>query len=128
MTIDEAARLLGISREAVRKRIKRGTLKAKKDKNGRWAVEVPDDIPDTGQDDIPDTSTKLVQALQDEINYLREESRRKDQLIYQKDQIIYSLAEKIPRLQEPEEKEPQRADPKEKPASWFDRIFKGGTR
>ena len=120
MTIDEAARLLGISREAVRKRIKRGTLKAKKDKNGRWAVEVPDDI--------PDTSSKLVQALQDEINYLREESRRKDQLIYQKDQIIYSLAENIPRLQEPEEKEPQRADPKEKPASWFDRIFKGVNR
>ena len=121
MTIDEAARLLGISREAVRKRIKRGTLKAKKDKSGRWAVEVPDDIPDTGQD----TSSKLVQVLQDEINYLREENRIKDR-------IIHNLTEKIPQLeapkQEPEEKEPQRADPKEKPASWFDRIFKGGTR
>ena len=53
--MSEAAKVLGISPEAVRKRIARGTLEAEKQDSETWTV--PDDIPDR-QDTRPDGGRK----------------------------------------------------------------------
>lgn len=46
VSIPKAAIILGVSQEAVRKRIKRGTLKADKDDKGHWVVYLlPDTLP-----------------------------------------------------------------------------------
>jgi hypothetical protein len=47
VTLRDAAEALGISKEAVRKRVKRGTLRSAKGEDGRVYVQV-DDLPDGG--------------------------------------------------------------------------------
>jgi len=50
----EAAQTLGISLDALRKRIARGTIKAIKE-NGHWYIQTPDNQPANGRpDDRPD--------------------------------------------------------------------------
>jgi excisionase family DNA binding protein len=44
MTVSEAAERLGISREAVRKRVRRGSLPAVKGDDGQWLIALPDDV------------------------------------------------------------------------------------
>lgn len=44
VTVDQAAALLKTTTAAIRKRIKRGSLEAIKDADGRWQVELPVDI------------------------------------------------------------------------------------
>lgn len=111
VTLDEAARIMGASKEALRKRIKRGTIDAKKDTNGRWLVTVDQD---TGEDAVRDTSRTLVDVMQKEIEYLRQENERKDH-------IIMSLTQRVPLLRAREDK----LEGKDK-RPWWKRIFKGG--
>jgi hypothetical protein len=87
LTIQEAARTLGISEGAVRKRVVRGTLKHEKEDDGRIYVYLDagdgrgvDDVQDAGVD--PDSSA-LISQLRDEVAYLRDENRRKDEIIMQ---------------------------------------------
>ena len=103
VTIAEAARALGISREAIRQRLRRGTLPATK-VNGQWYIHLdqathhepestasatPEPTPtgDTRLTDPPDGSadgvgyTRLVTHLEQEITFMREELQRKDELL-----------------------------------------------
>jgi hypothetical protein len=122
----EAAEALGISVDAVRMRVRRGTLEAERDANGRLHVWVDTDDPQ------PD-SRALISQLRDEIAYLREESRRKDH-------IIAGLVERLPpQLEAPSEPReaptvttegasssgvpPEREAPSERP--WWRRVFGG---
>ena len=75
--LDAAAAVLGISPDAARKRLERGTLAGEK-RDGRWFVRV--DAPDamsgqsTGQPDaISDTARELVDQLKSENAFLREQ-------------------------------------------------------
>ncbi len=86
VTIQEAARRLGISEGAVRKRVTRNTLRHDKAPDGRVFVylDVADLGIDGGVDEAVDASQgALIAQLRDEIAYLREESRRKDEIIMQ---------------------------------------------
>ncbi len=121
VTIQEAARRLGIKEDGVRKRIQRGTLDHEKDPDGRVYVFL-DQTHDTSQyesshrskdfsqnlakDKVQDVSEDmLVETLQDQIRYLRDiiETRdrelesRTDEL-KRKDTIIMSLAQRVPEL------------------------------
>jgi hypothetical protein len=87
LPLSEAAEAMGITKEALRKRIKRGTVEAAKDAEGNWRVWMPGG--DKGKPDGGYESA-LVQALQEEIAFLRselqartEEARRKDTLLAQ---------------------------------------------
>lgn len=81
--IAEAAERLKLSVEAVRKRVQRGTLPARKGEDGLWYVlldgldgttPVPDGDQDSGQ-------TQVVDTLRDEVQWLRLElSRRNEEL------------------------------------------------
>lgn len=111
MTIETAAAVLGISKEAVRKRIQRGTLEAVKDATGRWQITLDDtgrtDGQDTGQDDPGrvQANSDAVQAMRDEIIFLRKELERRDQL-------MAMLMQRVPQLEAP------------KQTGFFTRLFK----
>ncbi len=97
-----AAEALGISAEAVRKRLHRGTLEHEKDADGRVVVLLDGDGTATGrrEDDRPDGV--LLEVLRDEIAHLRRESERKDAIIMQMAQANASLASRVPELEAPQ--------------------------
>ena len=84
-TVAEAAEVLGISPEAVRKRIARGTLEAEKLDGETWTVYL-DDVP---TDRTPDRTEgeshfwKLINDQKQEIERLKQELRQKDEWISQ---------------------------------------------
>ncbi len=78
--IDDAAQILGISKEALRKRINRGSIKAKKDRKGHWQITLNDTGQDKGQDNQW-TSNQLIEHLKQENDRLWQELSRKDVII-----------------------------------------------
>jgi hypothetical protein len=96
LTIQEAARRLGISEGAVRKRVTRGSLKHDKEEDGRVYVYL--DIGgrhrvDEGQDaGVDPNSDALISQLRDEVTYLRDENRRKDEIIMQQAMTMRQLS------------------------------------
>ena len=80
LTVAQAADQLGISVDAMRARVKRGTVATERE-GGRVYV-----LLDTDQDTDQDAprageSNALISQLRGEIAYLRDESRRKDELL-----------------------------------------------
>src|SRR5215212_5699381 len=111
-TVPEAAKVLGIGTDAVRKRIARGTIPHEKDHDGRVYVYLG-----TGHDeghDPQETAHELVESLREQIGYLQgviatrdeelrtraEELRRRDQDLERRDRIIAALTERIPQALE----------------------------
>jgi excisionase family DNA binding protein len=137
LTIQEAARRLGVSEGAVRKRVTRGTLEHHKDEDGRVYVYLDDGV-DTRVDEGADpNSNALISQLRDEVAYLRDENRRKDEIIMQQAMTMRQLtaAPQQPEATEaaetveeqPEEAEPHpasgEAQESEQRRSWWRRIF-----
>jgi excisionase family DNA binding protein len=146
LTVAEAARALGISQDAVRKRIARGTISHDRDESGRVLVYLApsETVHKTDQDTTQDAASKTVQdayirSLEDQIAFLRRELERKDG-------ILLNLTERIPQLEAPHEarespetveEEPERAEPRpsageeqegvQKPQerSWWRRLIGG---
>jgi hypothetical protein len=96
LTIQDAARRLGVSEGAVRKRVARGTLEHDKEESGRVYVYLPagvDDGVDGGQDEgVDPNSSALISHLEEEISYLRDENRRKDEIIMQQAMTMRALS------------------------------------
>src|SRR5918995_1619653 len=120
LTIQEAARALGISEGAVRKRVTRGSLEHDKEDDGRVYVYLDkgdrrgvDDGQDAGVDP---NSNALISQLRDEVAYLRDENRRKDEIIMQQAMTMRQLSaaspQGSPEAAETVEQEPQRAEPR----------------
>jgi excisionase family DNA binding protein len=108
VTVEEAARLLGIKEESVRKRVNRGKLRADKDEEGRLQVYL--DSTQTVRDEYADQSVTdrdlLYQQMQSRITYLeaqveaeREARRRADTIIAQLSQANAALAARVPELE-----------------------------
>ena len=95
-SIQEAARRLGISEGAVRKRVTRDTLRHEKDDDGRVYVYLDSggrQGVDNGQDEgVDPNSGALISQLRDEVAYLRDENRRKDEIIMQQAMTMRQLS------------------------------------
>jgi len=117
VTVAEAAESLGVSQDAVYKRIKRGTIPWDKDEDGKTVVYIevsngstdePKSSTDESTDrldtytDTPGSSSidvcvdVLVDELRDRVSFLEEELRRKDT-------ILMSLVQRVPELEAPPE-------------------------
>jgi hypothetical protein len=88
LTVSEAADALGISSEAVRSRLKRGTLRSVKDDATVYVLlETDQSRPDTAQTppgrDQTGDQTELVAQLRDEIAFLRDQVRRQQEITAQ---------------------------------------------
>ncbi len=129
-TVAEAAEALGITRDAVRKRISRGTMEAEKGEDGSWTVymtvqdigraqEPPEE---KGTEDSTDLLTERIKALEQalegkekQLENLWLKIAEQDEAAKRKDMIIMNLTNKIPQLPEPEEPQDRR--------SWWQRLF-----
>ena len=137
LSLKEAAAVLGISEDGVRKRVKRGSIPYDRNEDGKLYVylDTSETEPDMSGDASGDTSgdppylEALVDQLRSENAYLREEGRRKDA-------IIMTLAQRVPELEataEPRESPetasdaPERVEGRgeEESRSWWRRIFGG---
>lgn len=116
VTVPEAAKILGISPEAVRARIKRGTLPKDKDNDGTVYVRLDADQTryngSSTVDRSPDGSA-YIEELREQIEFLRaaigardEELRREREARVEEkrrhDTIVLQLAQRIPELEAPE--------------------------
>jgi hypothetical protein len=113
-TVAEASEVLGVTVEAVRGRIKRGTLEHERD-SGKVYVLLDADQPPTGQqpaDDQPrpDAREDIVGELRDRIHYLerqmeeeREARRRADTILAQLSAANAEQARTIRELEAPQE-------------------------
>jgi excisionase family DNA binding protein len=101
LTIQEAARRLGVSEGAVRKRVTRGTLEHHKDEDGRVYVYLDAGVDNGVDEGVDPNSNTLISQLRDEVAYLRDENRRKDEIIMQQAMTMRQLTAAPP--QEPSE-------------------------
>jgi hypothetical protein len=91
VSIQDAARRLGVSEGAVRKRVARGTLHHDKADDGRVYVYLDAGV-DARQDAGVDANNNvLISQLRSENQYLREENQRKDEIIMQQAMTMRQL-------------------------------------
>jgi hypothetical protein len=138
LTVPEAAQALGITTDAIRMRLSRGTLDTER-VEGRVYVLLEDDV----SADRSGESSALISEMRDQIEFLRRELERRDQL-------LAAALSRIPELEAPrgEEYSPSEArespvrpgplayypSPRRKPGgpqepverSWWRRLFGGG--
>jgi hypothetical protein len=152
-TVAKAADLLGITAEAVRQRIRRGTLPSEKDKSGNVFVfldarkyQAPrqphDDATQHDGDYTNDATfdyTELVDALRDQVSSLKEEVEAWREETRRKDHLLAAALERIPAIEPPSDttsseprESPQTATeesskddvpPEQERRSWWRRLF-----
>ena len=111
VTVQEAAQRLGISQDAVRQRIRRGSMRHDKDDKGRVYVYInptntrPTPVHDAPRDTVYDASrsNELVTELRNRIQFLETELADRKEEFRRKDHIIAALTQRIPELEPPSE-------------------------
>ena len=120
VTIQEAARQLGISEGAVRKRVTRDTLRHDKAPDGRVFVYL-DERDTRGVDDVQDTgvhpnSRALISRLEGEVEFLRDQVRRQQEIIGAQAvtmrQLTAAAPEEPPEAAETVEEAPEGSEPR----------------
>jgi hypothetical protein len=127
ITVSQAAEALGISQDAIRKRISRGTIAHDRDERGRVLVylDPSETVHKTDQDRGQDAASKTVrdahvQSLEDQILFLRRELERKDA-------ILLRMAERIPALEPAQDTRESLTLSAETPEAPTSRSATGGT-
>jgi excisionase family DNA binding protein len=108
LTVQEAAEVLGTSVDAVRMRVRRGSLESEKDPDGRVHVWVNGDSTETKPrlDGEPDAlisaKDETIRVLSEQLESEREARRRADTIIAQLTQANAALAARVPELEAPQ--------------------------
>jgi DNA-binding Lrp family transcriptional regulator len=109
VTTREAAEALGISVEAVRKRIERDQLEHERVDN-RVYVYLDEDRTESGLDVEGEGAGALVESLQDQVSYLREQLAEERRANDENRRLLLAALERIPQLEAPQEaREPPEA-------------------
>ncbi len=125
LTVSEAADHLNISAEAVRSRIKRGTLRSVKDGSTVYVLIETDQTPpehdrtdaQTTTEQRPDARDELVESLREQVAYLQgviatrdrelsqrgEEIRRRDAALEREQQLTAMFADRLRAIEAPQE-------------------------
>jgi hypothetical protein len=101
LPVVEAAALLGVTPDAVRARLRRGTLRKEQGPNGETLVVVEGTVGDQSGDTtgtVADT-TPLVERMAGEIEYLKETVARRDEESAELRRIIAGLVQRVPELE-----------------------------
>jgi hypothetical protein len=149
LTVAQAAVSLGITEGAVRSRIKRGTLPTMKEGGTVYVVlgggtsEANQSTTAADPSSEPSDQSELVESLQDQISYLRDQLEAEREAGRRKDHLLAAALERIPAIEPPLEPreapetvtgEPTKGAPKEQPytqeeegeggeRSWWRRFF-----
>jgi excisionase family DNA binding protein len=105
LTIQEAAHRLGVSESAVRKRIKRGTLKREKTEDGRVLVYMEASAPGTEEVRTPERDA-LISEMQKRLAVLERELDVRTEEIRRRDTIIMNMTEAMKALSPPSQEAP----------------------
>ena len=111
ISVAEAAQRLGVKEQAIRKRISRGTLQHDKDEDGRVYVYITSEPQDEVQSIDAQANTyleALVDTLQEQNRFLREELARKDAILLNMTEAMKAIA---PSAQEEEASSEPRGSP-----------------
>jgi excisionase family DNA binding protein len=120
LTVQEAAEFLGTSVDAVRMRVRRGSLESEKDPDGRVHVWVDSDESETKHEPNGE-SVALISAKDETIATLREQLQAERRAHAEARRIIAGLVERIPAIEAPQEApgapesdvtEPERVEPR----------------
>jgi hypothetical protein len=112
----EAAQLLGVSKDALRQRIRRGTIRSEKGGDGRVYVYVdasPDAVYEHDRGRRGDVVVDLVSELRDRVRFLERELERKDAILLNMTEAMKAIAPPEPRLAQEEEPPPTADVPRE---------------
>ena len=106
VTIQEAARRLGVKEDAIRKRIQRGTLRHEKTREGRvfvWVDATQDATQDTTEDTYQAASwDALLDAKDETIAALQEQLAQANERDRENRRIIAAFTQRIPAIEAPE--------------------------
>lgn len=149
LSVVEAAEALGVTRDAIHKRIRRGSIEHEKGEDGRLYVYVDTSTTglDSSVDESKDTSTiesleRLIRSQQERIEDLREQLSSEREANRENRRIIAGLTNRIPQLEAPRDQPEATQQPQEvaqepsddaagvdrgKPESrpWWRRVFGG---
>lgn len=150
LTLAEAAEVLGISKDAVRMRVRRNSLHSEKGENGRVYVFVDATRHATEHDVRPEPQAEggaeLVEVLRAQVEDLQSRLDRETEANRENRRIIAGLIERVPELEapstepresplRPQEEERISTPGGERPGPeagverpWWRRIFGGGGR
>jgi hypothetical protein len=122
VTVPEAAERLGISENALRKRVQRDTVQWDRDDDGRVFVYLPPAGPPAGTDqatgqadghaggyaadqasDHPVAPVELVESLQEQLGYLRGALETRDKELAEMRRLLAGALERIPALEAPQD-------------------------
>ena len=102
LSVGEAAETLGVTRDAIHKRIRRGTVEHEQGDDGRFYVFVDTSATDADSStdvSIDDRTDLLIAEMQDRIRSLEEANRENRR-------IIAALTSRIPAIEAPASPEP----------------------
>ena len=139
---------MGIAPDAVRSRLRRGTLHKETSEDGtvyvRLDTEGPADLNDQTTDRPADqTTVAYINELKSEIDYLKETVAKRDEEIRRRDHLLTAALERIPAIEAPQaatgspeggdgthgttsplqRQQEQASCPQEERPSWWRRIF-----
>src|SRR5215210_8521931 len=113
LDVKQAAQVLGISTDAVHKRVKRGSLEAEKDEAGHifvWLDSIDNGYTSASQDVQP----LLVARLESENEFLRQELERRAGELSEMRRIVAGLVQRVPELEPAREAS---SEPRESPVT-----------
>src|SRR5215208_5548360 len=99
VTVVEAATILSITPDAVRSRLRRGTLRKDRGPGGEVLVMLDGDASATDRPSDQPT-VALVEALEEQITYLREQAALWQEEARRKDHLLAAALERTPALEE----------------------------
>jgi hypothetical protein len=112
-SIPEAAKVLGLTEEAVRQRVKRGTLDSIKVGESLFVLLDTDTLDDTSSDRLIDQerhvgegssdTSRLVESLEDEVAHLRRQLDQVNERDRENRRISAGLVQRVPELEAPRE-------------------------
>jgi predicted ArsR family transcriptional regulator len=139
VSVPEAAERLGVTQDAVRKRIHRDAIEWEQDADGRYYVYL-EDTEDTTRNTYRATRQdssrdSLIRAMQDQIDTLKQEVVDWKEEARRKDHLLAAALERIPAIEAPRERResPETATqgeegvevPLAERRSWWQRVFGG---
>jgi hypothetical protein len=102
LPMSEAAEILGISKDAVRMRVRRGSLRSEKGEDGRVYVFVDATTHETEYAVLrDDPSAELVEVLRAQVEDLQSRLDRETEANRENRRIIAGLIERVPELEAP---------------------------
>jgi len=96
LSVADAAKLLDITPEAIRQRIRRGSIEYEQDEGGKYYVYV---TPSEGVENNVHNNADYA-ALQDHIETLKRELEQRNEELRRKDHLLAAALERIPALEE----------------------------